>query len=122
MDRDSWDLLPPGERDVLILNAVYNSEPYSMVFLYHDGHLWRKEGSIEVRSNLTPAFNLDHCRRHIEVAISLRNLQSQYIHSLTYLLIGDNTPTPDDLWVFVTATPSERCLAAYNVLEGSTCS
>jgi hypothetical protein len=56
----------------------------------------------------------------VERWIAHQDLRREYVNELAR--ITDCTPTSDHLWLLVTATPSERCLAAYNCLEGSTCS
>ena len=109
MTRDEWDRLSLGQRNVLILNAIYDwdGSPYS----FHDGQLWFRE----TQATFTHPNDISHLA---EMELIHRGLRDKYIHSLTTVLIGDNTPDCNDLWAFVTATSSERCLAAYNCLEG----
>ena len=105
MDKDSWDRLSWDRKSFLLLQR------FAPFYYLEEGRLM-KNG---IRTHVEPYALSIAAESHIK----LRSLQSQYISQLTHLLIGDNTPTPDDLWNFVTATPSERCLAAYNVLEES---
>ena len=120
MDRDSWDRLSPGERDVLILNAIFNNGVYSTAYSYHDNQLWASiRGGAESVSNWSPSSKPDFST--IEYDLKHRGLGDKYIRELCHMLIGfsPNTVQFEDLWPLVTATPSERCLAAYNVLEES---
>jgi hypothetical protein len=54
----------------------------------------------------------------VEQWIAHRDLRDEYVKELCLLIVGYySSMSGSDLWLLVTATPSERCLAAYNVLE-----
>ena len=104
MTRDEWERLSWSRKSYLLLQR------FAPFYYLQDGCLM-KNG---VHAYVEPYSLSLTAESHIK----LRNLKSEYIKELTKILIGDNTPDRDDLWPLVTATPSERCLAAYNVLEG----
>lgn len=115
MTRDEWDRLSPGERDALILNAA-SSPDYRHSF--HDGRLWLSvNGGKEHILDIEPTSLLDDCRYFVETEIRKRDLKEKYVARLCIILFGVNQPRFEDLWSLVTASPNERCLAAYNVLE-----
>lgn len=105
MTESEWDRLSWDRKSFLLLQKI---APF---YYLEDGRLMKNgvHAYIEPQALSTAA----------ESHIKLRNLKDRYINELTHLLIGDNTPDRGDLWTFVTAGPSERCLAAYNCLEGS---
>jgi hypothetical protein len=103
MTESEWDRLSWDRKSFLLLQKI---APF---YYLEDGHLM-KNG---VHAYVDPQALSIAAESHIR----LRNLKSEYIRELTKLLIGDNTPDQGDLWTFVTATPSERCLAAYKCLE-----
>ena len=119
MDRDSWDRLSPGERDALILNATASRDFH---YSFHDDQLWLSlRGGPESSSDVIPTSNLNQCHGFVEREIRHRGLGDKYLRELCRMLIGisPNTIQFEDLWSLITATPSERCLAALNTLEGS---
>ena len=103
MTESEWDRLSWDRKSFLLLQKI-------APFYYLEGGHLMKNG---VHFYVDPQALSIAAESHIK----LRNLKSEYISALTHLLIGDNTPDRDDLWTFVTATPSERCLVAYNCLE-----
>jgi hypothetical protein len=94
MNRDEWDRLSFKKRDKLILDLIYGEHAPLLV-----------------------TSDRDVCASYVEQWIAHRDLRSEYIKELTKILIGDNVPDSGDLWPLITATPSERCLAALNALE-----
>jgi len=94
MDKDSWDRLPFIDR-------------YELV-----------RGLCDIPKTIDSSSN--YFTFYVERWIAHQDLRREYVNELAR--ITDCTPTSDHLWLLVTATPSERCLAAYNCLEGSTCS
>ncbi len=94
MDRTEWDRLSPSKRDNLILTLIYGD------------HV-----------PLNVSSDRDLCASYVETEIAHRNLRCEYVRELARLLIGFEDIHIDDAWSLITATPGERCLAAYNVLE-----